>query len=206
MVECFSFCRSISLLGEPCVTTCNQILFHVWCNLTSRTCQCLPDYPVNVDNKVCLRGRSLSEQLRLWSTVALTISRSYGRALWIQRRVQSLRLERRLLWPRVLPLLARYAMLGVCVKQCDSMAIPNNANKDSSHGVSNRYWLPKFNDGKLHNLRQSIQTISMVYQLNSTYSCYPIIHLWIPKVLSQKLHCFVKMYRKMFDTFEKNTF
>lgn len=42
-------------LGEPCENICNQILFHVWCNLTTHRCECLPEYPVNVDNKYCLK-------------------------------------------------------------------------------------------------------------------------------------------------------
>ncbi|KAH9398440.1 hypothetical protein TYRP_019088, partial [Tyrophagus putrescentiae] len=48
-------------LGEPCESVCNQILFHVWCNLTTHRCECLPGYPVNVDNKNCLRAIGIDE-------------------------------------------------------------------------------------------------------------------------------------------------
>lgn len=46
-------------LGEPCETTCNKILFHVWCNMTTHRCECLPQYPVNVDNKYCIKGEDI---------------------------------------------------------------------------------------------------------------------------------------------------
>lgn len=49
-------------LGEPCENICNQILFHVWCNLTTHRCECLPEYPVNVDNKYCLKSSRIDEQ------------------------------------------------------------------------------------------------------------------------------------------------
>lgn len=43
-------------LGEHCENTCNRILFHVWCNSTTHRCECLQEYPVNVENKYCLKG------------------------------------------------------------------------------------------------------------------------------------------------------
>jgi len=49
-------------LGEPCEATCNQILFHVWCNLTTHRCECLPEYPVNMENKYCLRAIRIEDQ------------------------------------------------------------------------------------------------------------------------------------------------
>ncbi|XP_054162399.1 uncharacterized protein LOC128960353 [Oppia nitens] len=48
-------------VGEPCESTCNQILFHVFCNLTTHLCECLSDYPVNVDNKICRKAVSLGD-------------------------------------------------------------------------------------------------------------------------------------------------
>src|SRR6218665_1232873 len=45
-------------LGEPCDSTCNRILFNVFCNQTTRRCECLPEFPVNVDNKYCVKGLS----------------------------------------------------------------------------------------------------------------------------------------------------
>ncbi|CAG2106291.1 unnamed protein product [Medioppia subpectinata] len=42
--------------GEPCISTCNQILFHVTCNLSTHVCECLKDYPVNVNNKNCRKA------------------------------------------------------------------------------------------------------------------------------------------------------
>ncbi|UXI17787.1 nuclear pore complex protein Nup98-Nup96-like [Sarcoptes scabiei] len=49
-------------LGEYCDTTCNQILFHVWCNTTTHRCECLPEYPVNVENKYCLKAIQINDR------------------------------------------------------------------------------------------------------------------------------------------------
>ena len=48
-------------MGEPCHDTlqCNSILFHVYCNHTSQRCECQQVYPVNIDNRICVRGISL---------------------------------------------------------------------------------------------------------------------------------------------------
>lgn len=43
-------------LGEPCNKQCNAILFHIYCNTTSHRCECLPEYPVNLDNRICIKG------------------------------------------------------------------------------------------------------------------------------------------------------
>ncbi|GFW52256.1 HTH_Tnp_Tc3_2 domain-containing protein [Trichonephila clavipes] len=45
-------------IGEPCDSTCNSILFHVYCNKTSGRCECHEHYPVNIDNKICVKEGS----------------------------------------------------------------------------------------------------------------------------------------------------
>ncbi|KAG8183408.1 hypothetical protein JTE90_008305 [Oedothorax gibbosus] len=47
-------------IGEPCESTCNSILFHVYCNKTSGKCECHHHYPVNIRNKACVTGTHLS--------------------------------------------------------------------------------------------------------------------------------------------------
>ncbi|CAG2181343.1 unnamed protein product, partial [Oppiella nova] len=49
-------------VGEPCVSTCNQILFHVTCNLSTHVCECLKEYPVNVNNKNCRKALYIGER------------------------------------------------------------------------------------------------------------------------------------------------
>ena len=42
-------------VGEPCNRECSRILFPVFCNRSSGLCDCLPEAPVNVDNRFCTR-------------------------------------------------------------------------------------------------------------------------------------------------------
>ncbi|XP_075590689.1 uncharacterized protein LOC124491218 isoform X2 [Dermatophagoides farinae] len=49
-------------LGEHCENTCNRILFHVWCNSTTHRCECLQEYPVNVENKYCLKALQINDR------------------------------------------------------------------------------------------------------------------------------------------------
>ncbi|XP_037517411.1 uncharacterized protein LOC119394208 [Rhipicephalus sanguineus] len=46
-------------IGDPCNQTCSSVLYHVFCNLTSRRCECRPEYPVNVNNRQCVKASSL---------------------------------------------------------------------------------------------------------------------------------------------------
>ncbi|XP_022242506.1 uncharacterized protein LOC106460150 isoform X3 [Limulus polyphemus] len=58
-------------IGEPCEHTCNDILYNIYCNLTSKKCECLKEYPAIVDNKFCVKGA------RLWERCEHTESCSY---------------------------------------------------------------------------------------------------------------------------------
>ncbi|XP_076309946.1 uncharacterized protein LOC143225088 isoform X2 [Tachypleus tridentatus] len=58
-------------IGEPCEHTCNDILYNIYCNLTSKKCECLKDYPAIVDNKFCVKAA------RLWERCDHTESCSY---------------------------------------------------------------------------------------------------------------------------------
>ncbi|CAL1264775.1 unnamed protein product [Larinioides sclopetarius] len=49
-------------IGEPCESTCNSILFHVYCNKSSGRCECHDQYPVNIENKVCVKASHLGER------------------------------------------------------------------------------------------------------------------------------------------------
>ncbi|XP_015781984.1 uncharacterized protein LOC107359905 isoform X2 [Tetranychus urticae] len=49
-------------LGEPCIKQCNAILFHIYCNITSQKCECLPEYPVNLDNRICIKALKLGDK------------------------------------------------------------------------------------------------------------------------------------------------
>ncbi|XP_050033441.1 uncharacterized protein [Dermacentor andersoni] len=46
-------------IGDPCNQTCSRVLYHVFCNVTSRRCECRPEYPVNIDNRQCVKASSL---------------------------------------------------------------------------------------------------------------------------------------------------
>ncbi|XP_037573379.1 uncharacterized protein LOC119455913 [Dermacentor silvarum] len=46
-------------IGDPCNQTCSNVLYHVFCNLTSRRCECRLEYPVNVNNRQCVKASSL---------------------------------------------------------------------------------------------------------------------------------------------------
>ncbi|XP_050034116.2 uncharacterized protein [Dermacentor andersoni] len=46
-------------IGDPCNQTCSSVLYHVFCNLTSRRCECRLEYPVNVNNRQCVKASSL---------------------------------------------------------------------------------------------------------------------------------------------------
>ncbi|KAL3196648.1 hypothetical protein MRX96_015418 [Rhipicephalus microplus] len=46
-------------IGDPCNQTCSRVLYHVFCNLTYRRCECRPEYPVNVNNRQCVKASSL---------------------------------------------------------------------------------------------------------------------------------------------------
>ncbi|XP_054713709.1 uncharacterized protein LOC129223166 [Uloborus diversus] len=48
-------------IGEPCESTCNSILFHVYCNKTTGKCECHDHYPVNIENKVCVKAAHLGD-------------------------------------------------------------------------------------------------------------------------------------------------
>ncbi|KAG0410646.1 hypothetical protein HPB47_012225, partial [Ixodes persulcatus] len=42
-------------IGDPCNLTCSRVLYHVFCNVTSRRCECRPEYPVNIRNRQCVK-------------------------------------------------------------------------------------------------------------------------------------------------------
>ncbi|KAI1280588.1 hypothetical protein HDE_13726 [Halotydeus destructor] len=57
-----AFGRGIGFfVGEPCHEQCNAILFHIYCNKTTKQCECLSDYPVNVDSRLCVKALRLGE-------------------------------------------------------------------------------------------------------------------------------------------------
>lgn len=37
---------------------CNPILFNVYCNQSTGRCECTSDFPVNIYNRVCVKGES----------------------------------------------------------------------------------------------------------------------------------------------------
>lgn len=49
-------------IGEPCTEACNTILFHVYCNLTTKLCECLTEYPVNIEDKVCVKVAKIGDK------------------------------------------------------------------------------------------------------------------------------------------------
>ncbi|XP_076304985.1 uncharacterized protein LOC143222399 [Tachypleus tridentatus] len=49
-------------IGEPCKDTCNDILYQIYCNTTSNRCECKQEYPVNVNNKDCVKA------VKLWKS------------------------------------------------------------------------------------------------------------------------------------------
>ncbi|XP_049525385.1 uncharacterized protein LOC119456853 [Dermacentor silvarum] len=46
-------------IGDPCKQTCSSVLHHVFCNHTSRRCECRPEHPVNINNRQCVKASSL---------------------------------------------------------------------------------------------------------------------------------------------------
>ncbi|XP_022237456.1 uncharacterized protein LOC111084978 [Limulus polyphemus] len=58
-------------VGEPCENTCSNNLHNIYCNLTTKRCECLKEYPVRVKRKGCVKGA------RLWEKCDYTESCSY---------------------------------------------------------------------------------------------------------------------------------
>ncbi|XP_077561842.1 uncharacterized protein LOC144178145 [Haemaphysalis longicornis] len=46
-------------IGDPCNQTCSRVLYHVFCNVTSRRCECREEYPVNINNRQCVKASPL---------------------------------------------------------------------------------------------------------------------------------------------------
>ncbi|XP_023220161.1 uncharacterized protein LOC111622065 isoform X2 [Centruroides sculpturatus] len=49
-------------IGEPCTDICNNILFHVYCNLTTKKCECHEEYPVNIENRKCVKVAKIGDE------------------------------------------------------------------------------------------------------------------------------------------------
>ena len=52
-------------VGEPCMDTlqCNPILFNVYCNQSTGRCECTSEFPVNIYNRVCVKGEKKEEAI-----------------------------------------------------------------------------------------------------------------------------------------------
>ncbi|KAL3199248.1 hypothetical protein MRX96_053724, partial [Rhipicephalus microplus] len=70
-------------IGDPCKQTCSSVLDHVFCNHTSRRCECRPEYPVNINNRQCVRGTTCSNGIRRHD------STDGSDGVWASRRVAS---------------------------------------------------------------------------------------------------------------------
>ncbi|XP_064463754.1 uncharacterized protein LOC135386132 [Ornithodoros turicata] len=46
-------------IGDPCNLTCSQVLHNVFCNTTSRKCECRAEHPVNIENRQCVKASPL---------------------------------------------------------------------------------------------------------------------------------------------------
>ncbi|KAL3196649.1 hypothetical protein MRX96_015419 [Rhipicephalus microplus] len=63
-------------IGDPCKQTCSSVLDHVFCNHTSRRCECRPEYPVNINNRQCVRASSLGNYCAYHEVCVYSVARS----------------------------------------------------------------------------------------------------------------------------------
>nr|XP_037279988.1 uncharacterized protein LOC119172953 [Rhipicephalus microplus] len=63
-------------IGDPCNQTCSSVLYHVFCNVTSRRCECRPEYPVNIENRQCVKASSLGGHCDYDEACAFSVAHS----------------------------------------------------------------------------------------------------------------------------------
>ncbi|KAL3185985.1 hypothetical protein MRX96_028473 [Rhipicephalus microplus] len=63
-------------IGDPCNQTCSSVLYHVFCNVTSRRCECRPEYPVNIENRQCVKASTLGGHCDYDEACAFSVAHS----------------------------------------------------------------------------------------------------------------------------------
>ncbi|CAM1303974.1 Uncharacterised protein at_DN2198 [Pycnogonum litorale] len=49
-------------IDDACTRSCSKVLANVFCNRTSKKCQCDSKYPVNIESHVCVKGSKLQTE------------------------------------------------------------------------------------------------------------------------------------------------
>lgn len=64
-------------IGDPCNQTCSRVLYHVFCNVTSRRCECRPEYPVNIRNRQCVKASPLDSACEYDEACSFAVTLSF---------------------------------------------------------------------------------------------------------------------------------
>ncbi|XP_022238481.1 uncharacterized protein LOC106456974 isoform X1 [Limulus polyphemus] len=51
-------------VGDLCENTCHDISRHIFCNMTSKRCECQKEFPININNKDCVKAARLWESCK----------------------------------------------------------------------------------------------------------------------------------------------
>ncbi|XP_054926808.2 uncharacterized protein [Dermacentor andersoni] len=63
-------------IGDPCIQTCSSVLHHVFCNHTSRRCECRREHPVNINNRQCVKASSLGSHCAYHEVCVYSVAHS----------------------------------------------------------------------------------------------------------------------------------
>ncbi|XP_070393208.1 uncharacterized protein [Dermacentor albipictus] len=63
-------------IGDPCIQTCSSVLHHVFCNHTSRRCECRREHPVNINNRQCVKASALGSHCAYHEVCVYSVAHS----------------------------------------------------------------------------------------------------------------------------------